>query len=54
MQLEDKAQPNILDDLISIKNYNVFRNDNSLNSPGSGACIYVKNILPERNMKTLK
>ena len=25
-------QPNILDDLISIKNYNIFRNDNPLNS----------------------
>ena len=37
-------QTNILDDLISIKNYNVFRNDNPLNSRGSGACIYVKNI----------
>ena len=37
-------QPNILDDLISNKNYNVFRNDNSLNSRGSGACIYIKNI----------
>ena len=37
-------QPNILHDLISIKNYNVFRNDNPLNSCGSGACIYVKNI----------
>ena len=37
-------QPYILDDLISIKNYNVFRNDNPLNSRGSGASIYVKNI----------
>ena len=41
---ETWLQPNILDDLISIKNYNVFRNDNPLNSSGSGACIYVKNI----------
>ena len=41
---ETWLQPNILDDLISIKKYNVFRNDNSLNSRGSGACIYVKNI----------
>ena len=37
-------QPSILDDLISIKNYNVFRNDKPLNSCGSGPCIYVKNI----------
>ena len=29
-------QPNILDDLISIKNHNVFRNDNPLNSRRSG------------------
>ena len=36
---ETWLQPNILDDLISIKNYNVFRNDNPLNSRGSGACI---------------
>ena len=41
---ETWLQPNILDDLISIKNYNVFRNGNPLNSRGSGACIYVKNI----------
>ena len=42
-------QPNILDELISIKNYNVFRNDNPLNSRGSGACIIVymsKTTLP--------
>ena len=51
---ETWLQPNILDDLISIKNYNVFRNDNPLNSHGSGACIYVKNILPVKNMRTLK
>ena len=30
--------------LISIKNYNVFRNDNHLNSREGGASIYVKNI----------
>ena len=41
---ETWLQPNILDDLISIKNYNVFSNDNPFNSRGSGACIYVKNI----------
>ena len=41
---ETSLQPNILDVLISIKNYNVFRNDNPLNSRGSGACIYVNNI----------
>ena len=41
---ETWLQPKILNDLISIKNYNVFRNDNPLNSRGSGACIYVKNI----------
>ena len=41
---ETWLQPNILDDLISIKNYKVFRNDNPLNSRGSGACICVKNI----------
>ena len=41
---ETWLQPNILDDLISIKNYTVFRNDNPLNSRGSGTCIYVKNI----------
>ena len=33
---ETWLEPNILDDLISIKNYNVFRNDNPLNSRGSG------------------
>ena len=33
-----------IDDLISIKNYNVFRNDNPLNSLGSVTCVYVKNI----------
>ena len=37
---ETRLQPNILDDLISIKNYNVFRNDNPLNSRGSGACTH--------------
>ena len=41
---ETWLQPNILDDLISIKKYNVFRNDNPLNSRGSGACIYVKSV----------
>ena len=41
---ETWLQPNILDDLISIRNYNIFRNDNHLNSRGSVACIYVKNI----------
>ena len=41
---ETWLQPNIQDDLISIKNYNVFRNDNPLNSRGSVTCIYVKNI----------
>ena len=33
---ETWLQPNILDDLISIKNHNVFRNDNPLNYRGSG------------------
>ena len=42
---ETWLQPDIQDDLISIKNYNVFRNDNPLNSRGSRTCIYVKNIL---------
>ena len=52
---ETWLQPNILDDLISIKNYNVFRNDNPLNSRGSGACIYVKNIIKKvKDMKTLQ
>ena len=41
---ETWLQPNIQDDLISIKNYNVFRNDKTLNSRGSGPCIYIKNI----------
>ena len=41
---ETWLQPNILDDIISIKNYNVFRNDNPLNSRGSGTYIHVKNI----------
>ena len=41
---ETWLQPNILDDSISIKNYNIFRNGNSLISHGSWACIYVKNI----------
>ena len=45
---ETWLQPNILDDLISVKNYNVFRNDNPLNSRGSGACIYVKNIFTSK------
>ena len=48
---ETWLQPNILDDLISIKNYNIFRNDNPFNSRGSVACIYVKNIFT-CNMKT--
>ena len=54
---ETWLQPNILNDLISIKNYNVFRNDNPLNSRGSGACIIVymsKTSLPIKNMRTLK
>ena len=38
---ETWLQPNILDDLISIKNYNVFRNDNPLNSHGSWACLCI-------------
>ena len=42
---ETWLQPNILVDLISNKNYNVFRNDNSHNSRVSGACIYVTNII---------
>ena len=41
---ETWLQPKIPDDLISIKNYNVFSNDNPLNSRGRGACIYVKHI----------
>ena len=41
---ETWLQPNIQDDLTSNKNYKVFRNDNPLNSRGSGARIYVKNI----------
>ena len=41
---ETFLQPNILDDLISIKNYNVFRNDNPLSSRSSGTCIYDKSI----------
>ena len=50
---ETWLQPNVLHDLISIKNYNVLRNDNPLNSRGSVACIYVKNIFV-KNMRTLK
>ena len=41
---ETLLQPNILDDLLSIKNDNVFRNHNSLNYGEIGSCIYVKNI----------
>ena len=41
---EPWIQPNILDDLIRIKNCSVFRNDNPINSRASGTCIYVKNI----------
>ena len=41
---EYSASTKILDDLVSIKNYNVFRKNNPLYSRGSGACVYVKNI----------
>ena len=47
-------QPNILDDSISIKNYNVFRNDNNLTSRGSGACIYVKNIFTCKKYESIE
>ena len=49
--IETWIQPNIQDDLISIKNYNVFRNDNPLNSRGSATCINVKNIFTFKNYK---
>ena len=56
---ETWLQPNILDDLISIKNCRVFRNDNPLNSRISGAYIYIyiyilRTSLPVKNMRTLK
>ena len=50
---ETWLQPNIPDELISIKNYYVFRNDNRLNSRESGACICVCQE-PVKNIITLK
>ena len=51
---ETWLQPNILDALISIKNYNIFRNDNPLNSRGSEACIYVKNIFTRKKYENIE
>ena len=51
---ETWLQPNILDDLISIKNYNVFRNDNPINSRGSWTCIYVKNTFTCKNYENIE
>ena len=51
---ETWLQPNILDNLISIKNYNVFRNENPLNSSGSGACIFVKNIFTSKKYENIE
>ena len=56
---ETWLQPNILDDLISIRNYNVFKNDNPLISRGIawGMYIYVpmsRTSLPVKNTRTLK
>ena len=44
----------ILDDLISIKNNNVFRNDSPLNSRGIGTCIYVKNNFTCKEYENIK
>ena len=47
---ETWLQPNSIDDLISIKNYNVFRNDNPLNSRGSGHVYMSRTSLPEKKI----
>ena len=51
---ETWLQPNILHGLIRIKNYNVFRNDNPLNSRGRRHVYMSRTSLPVKNMRTLK